>query len=276
MKKRLKTKSTQATPRNDISSRILPVSDVPVYIKMLAYGRSGTGKTHLLGTAPGPTLILDIKEDGTTTVRKQPGVHKLEVRTWADIEEVYWYLKEGKHEFKTVAIDTLTSLQDLAIKQVVGDGRISQRGWGEVSGLMKTWIMNYRDLPMHVIFTAQDRLSAVTSAGEESEEVVFDEDGMILPDMGPYVIPSVAKVLNAAVGVIVNTFIREATKTVKLSGNKGTKTKRIVLYSLRVGPHARYTTKLRCDTSGTGVEVPSLIDDPTFDKILKLSLGGED
>jgi len=259
---------------HSIADRIQSVKDVPVYFKTLLYGRAGTGKTHFIGTAPKPVLVLDFREDGITTIRNTKDAFVLHMDNWDDFESIYWYLLEGDHPYKTVAIDTVTSLQDIAMKQVMGDRKsVSQRMWGEIAGLMKTWIMNYRDLPMHVIYTAQDRLSG---GGSDDDDEDYVSDGMLLPEMGPYVIPSVAKILNACVGVIGNTFIREVSKKVKTNkGNEKTKTE--VVYSMRIGPHARYATKIRCDGPEESQEpvVPRLLDNPSFDKVKNLALGGE-
>lgn len=262
-----KKKSPQELTKNSIEDRFVDVSEMPTHLKALFYGRSGTGKTHIAGTFPKPILLLDVKEIGTTTLRSQSGIKVLKVETWLDVEEVYWYLAgPGKGKFQTVVIDTVTQLQDLALKHVTGadGGTISRRAWGEAASLLKTWITFYRDLEMNVVFTAQDRMSA-------SDEV--EDEGAIDPEMGPYLMPSVAKILNAAVSVIGNTFIREREKKVKV-GDK-TKTKTVTEFCLRIGPHARYLTKLRRDPS-MGGEVPAVLANPAYSELLQLSIGGKE
>lgn len=273
VKKRSKTKSIKHTtdPFDETEGKIIPVADIPLNLKVLVYGRSGTGKTHFAGTAPTPVLVLDIKEKGTDTIRNREGVFVLPIETWQDFEEAFWYLdsNRGTEKFQggTIVIETVTQLQDLALEQVTGgtDGMISRRAWGEAAGLMKTWIMLYRDLPYNVIFVAQDRQT-------ESEEDLEDADGMILPEVGPYVMPSVAKALNAAVGTIGQTFIRERLQKVKSKENpEAIKTRRVVEYCMRTGPHARYLTKLRVDPD---VKIPDVLVDPSFNKLLELTKGG--
>ena len=253
---------------DSIESRFVDVGDVEDHLRMLIYGRSGTGKTHFLGTAPKPLLLLDVRDKGTKTIKYSPDVKVLAVRQWSDLEDVYWYLEgPGKGKFATVAIDTLSQLQDMAIKSVRGndDGMISRRVWGETSSLMKTWLMLYRDLEMNVLYTAQDRADSVDDV---------DEDGAILPEIGPYLMPSTAKIINAAVDVIGNTFIRERDEKVKLKNGK-TRTKTVTEFCMRLGPHARYTTKMRRDSSLGGEGVPSIVVNPTIAEILKISLGGK-
>lgn len=251
----------------DIANRIVPVGEIPDYKSIVVYGRSGTGKTTFIGTAPKPLLILDIRDKGTISIRNRPETYVLPVTRWEDFEQVYWYLVgKGAGRFATIGIDTVTQLQDMAVRYVVGsdEGPISRRAWGEVASLMKTWIINYRDLEgVHKIFTAQDRIS-------ETDE--FEEEGTILPEVGPYVMPSVAKTLTAAVDIVGQTFIREREKKIKLKKG-GEKTRVITEYCMRIGPHARYLTKLRRDPIGAEEEVPSVLVNPTFEDLVNLSSG---
>lgn len=264
------TSKTESPPVSSLESRIVPVGEMSEWLSIAVYGRSGTGKTTFAGTAPKPLLILDVNDRGTISVKGQPETYVLSIEKWEDFEEAYWYLKSGNHDFQSVAIDTLTQLQDLAIRQVVGqdsaDMVISRRAWGAVSALMKTWILNFRDLPLCKIFICQDRLIA----GDDEDDA---DPEMIAPEVGPALSPSVARTLNAAVDVIGQTFIRERLTTVKTKKG-GEKSKVVVEYCMRIGPHARYLTKIRRAKPGT--KLPPVVVDPTFDKILKLVRGEED
>ena len=134
---------------------------------------------------------------------------------------------------------------------------MSQRLWGVVSGLMKIWLLNYRDLvdkSINVIFLAHDR----TNKGEGNED-----DDTIDPQVGARLMPSVSGFLNGAVKAIGNTFVREVFLEDK---------SRKVEYCMRIGPHAYYTTKLR---NPMGTDCPESIVDPTFDKLMSLMIQGE-
>ncbi len=269
--KRLISK-TESPPVSSLESRIVPVGKMSDYwLSIAVYGRSGTGKTTFAGTAPKPLLILDVNDRGTISVKGQPETYVLSIEKWEDFEEAYWYLKSGNHNFQSVVIDTLTQLQDLAIRQVVGnessDTVISRRAWGTVSALMKTWVLNFRDLPLCKIFICQDRIT--TTSDDENDT----DPEMIAPEVGPALSPSVARTLNAAVDVIGQTFIRERLTTVKTKKG-GEKPKVVVEYCMRIGPHARYLTKIRRAKPGT--KLPPIVGDPTFDKILKLVKGEGD
>ena len=261
-KKVLKT-SRQAS---SIEDRIIDVEESVGGQTALFYGRSGTGKTALSATYPHPLLVLDIKERGTETIRKVPGVKIFRVDKWEDFEEVYWYLKDGKHSFKSVSLDQITTLQDLAMVKVKEDNGqseanpMSQRSWGRVSGLLKTWLLNFRDLRdegLNIVFLAHDK-----STVQEGE----DQEDQLDPNIGARIMPSVSSFLNGAVDVIGNTFIKET-----MTGPKGQRV-REVKYGLRVGPHAYYSTKLRVPM-GSGQTVPDIILNPTYEKLQKISRG---
>ncbi len=181
-----------------------------VHRSFVFYGRSGTGKTTVAGTFPGKKLLLDIKDVGDDSLAGIEDLDVMDVKTWDDFELAYWFIKKHPKKYGTLIMDTMSQLQQLAIRKVLEDknkdadragdwGVMTKREWGDVAALMKTWIINLRDLPMQVVFIAQDR---VFNVGEEDEAQGLD------PEVGPGLSPSIAKCLNAAVHVIGNTFIR--------------------------------------------------------------------
>src|SRR5690606_23971866 len=119
------------------SGRIVPIGEASEWVSMVVYGRSGTGKTTFIGTLPKPLLVLDINDRGTIPLKAQPDTYVMEVTSWDEIEEVYWYLQNGNHPFKSVALDTVTQLQDLAIAKISGDDRSEERRVGNERGLRR-------------------------------------------------------------------------------------------------------------------------------------------
>lgn len=247
-----------------------PVENMGLVITALFYGRSGTGKTTLAGTFPKPLLILDIGERGTDSLAGQPGIKVIQVKDWSMLEEIYWELKDGDHEFKSVVIDAVHSMQGLALveaKELSGkkkSDQTSQRDFGQASGLINTWCFNFRDLQddgIHVVFLSHDKVQEVDTE---------DDDDMILPEVGPRLMPSVASALTGAVKVVGNTYIKEViTKPKKL----GEKTHREVQYCLRIGPHGYYNTKIRRPKS---IAIPEFIVDPTYDRLVNVIQGKGD
>lgn len=258
IKKSAKTSATKSS----ILERIAPVSEAEKILTALVYGRPGSGKTVFACTWPKPLLLIDIKEQGSASVSHVSGVDLAPVEQWSEIEELYWMLESGS-KYKSVVLDQVSQMQDVLMQSVCRENNIDPTGlmprriWGEVSGGLKTWINNFRDLKsrgIHVCMLAHDR----KSEGEESE------DNQIDPTIGPRVMPSVSSHMGGAVDVIGNTFIRE-----RFIGDKKDR-KRLVEYAMRLGPHASYMTKVRKPSES---ETADIIVNATFDKIMAMSRG---
>lgn len=237
------------------------------------YGPSGTGKTTLAGDFPKPLLLLDFNDRGTDSISDIEGIEVASIETWEDLEEWFTYLLENPDEFKSVAFDTVTEMQSLCVKTVLkkkkkdssraGDwGTMSQREWGDVSAKMKQTIIEWRDLPLEVVFIAQQRAFNVGDDTDDSEQ-------MIIPEVGPRLSPSVKDALNAAVDVIGSTFIRLRVIKKKLEGGK-TKEIEKKEYCLRIGPNPVYISKIRKPKS---VELPGFLVDPSYDEIQSIIKG---
>lgn len=240
------------------------------------YGRSGTGKTTLAGSFPKPMLLLDVKDEGTDSIADLKGIKVFDVLSFEDFELAYYHLQKYPKRYKTIVIDTVSQVQQLAIRELMdnkktmkgrsaGDwGSMKKRDWGDVSSLLKEWVINYRDLSqlgMEIVFVAQDR--AFNFDEEETED-----ESSVIPEIGPALMPSVAKVLNAAVQMIGNTYIRERFIKKEVAG----KIKRVskLEYCLLVGPDPIRLTKIRKPRS---IEPPKLIVDPNYEDIISVIKG---
>lgn len=207
-------------------------------------------------------MVIDCNERGSLSIRNFPA-QVFKVETWTDIDLAYWLLHTGNHEFETVVIDTVTSLAQLCMKFVLGDEASrdptkdpdmpGKRDWGKLGELMRTVILNFRNLPMHVVFLAQER------RGFTDDE---DDDA---PEVFPEVSPSIRQTLTAAVDVIGRVYVKEV--VVKKKGANG-KVKKSTepQYSMLIGPSERYVTK---DRSESGLP-KSLILGPDQDNLSKL------
>jgi hypothetical protein len=233
-----------------IKKRIVPVADAEPYLNMLVYGPNKKGKTRFAATAP-KLLIADIDEKGTKSIRHSSAA-VFHARAWEDIVYLYWFLKGGKHDYESFAVDTLTGLQDMCMKHVLKEAEdrdpnrdpalASMREWGKVGLLIKPLLLNLRNLPMHTIFIAQERI-----IGE-------DEDDMHVPDLSP----SVRVRAMASVDVIGRIY-QGQTRTVDKKRKKEVKTWET---RMLVGPHEEYITG---DRSGN---LPRIVRQPTIEKVL--------
>ena len=226
------------------------------HLKLLAYGNNGRGKTRLGASAPKP-LLIDCNEKGTLGIRAFEGVEVAKVEEWSDIDLFYWYLKGTNHSHETVVIDTVTSLAALCMRFVLGDEASrdptkdptmpGRREWGKVGELMRTVILNYRNLPMHVVFLCQERRGFT------------EEDDDEAPEIFPEVSPSVRSTLTASVDIIGRMYVREVVRKDKEKGEK----QHGVEYRMHIGPHERFLTKDRSESGLPGtLRIGSSLDDP--------------
>lgn len=147
------------------------------FAKVLLFSPPGNGKTYFLGTAQAdertyPMLLLDF-EGGHETLAGLD-IDVVEVRGWDDYNEVYEVLESGKHweldgsslkegeTYKSLAIDSISETHVwvlLSILDEKGDTRkepdlIQLDDYGVATTQMRRLMREFRDLPMHVFYTA--------------------------------------------------------------------------------------------------------------------------
>lgn len=148
-----------------IARKITPAGEYDEYVKALVYGPNNAGKTRFGATAP-RALILDI-DRGTRSARGS-GARAVLIDTWEEFADAYWLLRSGKHKYESVVVDGATSLQSLCMEFVLAEkerrdptverGQPDKRNYGRTARLMTGMLIAYRNLPMHVVFTAKDRI----------------------------------------------------------------------------------------------------------------------
>jgi len=251
--------------RSRVERRIHKASDLPLNLAVVVYARPKVGKTRFCASAP-DCLIIDCDEKGTDSTRDDLDPSVIRIETWSEINEVYWYLQSGDHSYKSVAIDTVSGLQTLAMNFVLGDEHArdasrdpdmpSRQIWQKVGQLMKTQITNFRNLPMNVVFTAHTRTRNV-GEDEDDEQVIT----------GPNISPSVASHLLGAVGLIGYMMKREVVVRSR-KGGKETRRKATRVRML-IGPSERFETGVRY----TALKDFEHIDNPDFQELLELIAG---
>ncbi len=135
----------------------------PRRLTMLVHGDSGTGKSWLLDTAPGPRLLLDAEHryqytpsnkivwDPHTAVPDlgPDDTAVVLVRSFNDIELAYNVLASGDHPFKSVLIDSLTEAQQRLMDNVAGIHQPDLQDWGEIARKLSHEIRRFKDLRTH-------------------------------------------------------------------------------------------------------------------------------
>lgn len=253
-------------------------------IKLLLYGRSGTGKTTLWSTFPGQILAM-IRSGGKrpgelrsiNTVANRKRIKTVNINDPTEVDDLCNH-QENTGNFSTLVLDHASGLQDLVLQTILGIdempvqkswGLATQQQYGICTAQCKEHFRRLLDLKCNVVIVAQERGFNDNDEGSD----------LILPYVGAALTPSLAGWLNPACDYIGNTFLRQKTKVVESKIGTGPNAKTMkttqkidgVDYCLRVGPNSVFTTKFRVPR---GVELPDAIVDPDYQKIIKLIQGG--
>jgi hypothetical protein len=286
VKKQVRRGGQNAPSLPGVLDRIVPMGfDDDDGIKVLVYGRSGTGKTSLWATFPGPILSIicsggdkpgELRSVDTPANREK--IHKVVLSHSNEMSTLAQYMAHPEASgFKTVVIDHLSALQDKMLAELLGIEKVpeqkswglaSQQTWGQLAAAIKEYMRAFLSLPINVVMVAQER---VFSAKEGSE--TYAED-VIKPFVGPNLSPMTAQWLCPAVDNIVQTFIRQRTTVTKMQVGKNQvdrieAVKGQVDYCLRIGPHEAFWTKVR----SPGRNLPPEIIDPDYDKLSEIIRG---
>lgn len=266
-----KSKATEAP-----KLKVTPIGDIETNRSFVIYGRSGSGKTTLASTFPKPMLYVNIRDNGTDSISDVKGIDVYEVEDVDDVEELRLFLMKDKGKtYKTLVIDTMSQLQEVYVEQVTNSkdkksnkrpgewGSMTKQDWGQVASEMKALVIELRDLPMEVVFIAQDR----TFNMDDDPEGGGSE---LMPEIGPRLMPSVAGVMNAAVHVVGCTFVRRKVVVTKSDKSNKKLRKESMVYCLRVGPNPVFVTKVRKPRK---VTAPDFIENPTYDDIVDVIEG---
>lgn len=133
---------------------VKPTDTVQEALKMVVYGDSGVGKTVFGSTAPKPLYISC--EAGLLSIADKD-IDVVEINDWPDLVAVFDLLKSGKHQYKSVVLDSLTELQKKHQDYLLSKGgqqRLTMQGWGDNILAMRKVCRAFRDLNMNIILIA--------------------------------------------------------------------------------------------------------------------------
>ncbi len=240
-------KKKRSKDYNKFKSKIAPVKSIKRPLRIGVYGKPGVGKTTFCASGP-KVLLVDMDEEGTLSV-KDRNIDVTYVKTFEEIDLLYWFLKKGDHSYGTVALDTVTSLQRIGLSFVLKEAAEldltkdpqmpDRRDYGKLTVALTDVLLNFRNLPMNLILTAHER-----SSSEEEGEL----------DIYPDLTPRIRSVYEGCVDIIGRLYTRE------IENDEG---KRKVVRRMLVGPHERYISKSRSSALG------AILKNPTFPAIAK-------
>lgn len=81
-----------------------------------------------------------------------------EINSLQDLKDLYNFLKNEKHGFETCIIDSITELNDIIKTEIETKNKrnMQLQDWGILQKEIKDILRKFRDLPMHIIFLAQE------------------------------------------------------------------------------------------------------------------------
>lgn len=135
-------------------------------LTLMLHGFSGTGKSTLAASGPGPVLILDAESgadyltddeikywnptndappeaDGTWNFCVVP------VLDYETVVRAYEWLASGEHPFLSVVLDSVSEIQQRCVDSISGANQMRTQDWGELLRTVAGQIRKFRDLKSH-------------------------------------------------------------------------------------------------------------------------------
>jgi hypothetical protein len=122
-------------------------------VKAIVYGKAGIGKTVLCATAPAPIILS--AERGLLSLRSLHVAYS-EIRSLADLQGARQYFGGvNGNAFQTICLDSVTEIAETVLTFELKRKNDPRQAYGEMANQVLEEFRMFRDLPKHVVFTAQ-------------------------------------------------------------------------------------------------------------------------
>jgi len=232
--------------------------------KFLIYSRNKKGKTTF-GISAGVEKTLVIDPEHGTDEMSSLNPHTWHIERWEQLDDVWNFLRFSEHQYEWVVVDGLTKLSNMALKYVMKlqedrsldriPGMVQQRDYGKSGELMKDLLNKFHNLPMGVVFTAQER--QWESGDSEEDDDIEEVSSIFIPDL-PKAVRGAA---NALVDLIGRLYV------VRVEGDDNTTVSERRLW---IGESLKYDTGYRSD-----FVLPDMVRNPTVPRLVRLMRTGK-
>lgn len=152
-------------------------------VKMLVYGRAGTGKTTLCATSPSPIIIS--AEAGLLSLRNFKLPVAL-VKNIQDVRDVYqWCLTDAsKSNIKTICLDSISEITEQCLAANKAKSKDPRAAYGDMATETIELVKQFRDLSgFHVLVTAKETTvtDSVTNVARAAPTAPGQQVGPALP-----------------------------------------------------------------------------------------------
>lgn len=235
-------------------------------LSILAHGLSKTGKSTFAASSPKPMLYLDV--EGGTRFLNLNAVHwdpltqappecdgtwdtaVVNVRDYAVMPKAFQWLDSGQHCFQSVAIDSISELQQQLVDKISNRQQMQLQNWGEVFREFIGLMRDFHTLTMHPTKPLQSVVFISMSKA--------DEDGTYHPlaqGQSKNYLPYIVDVLGAT--------------TIESGIDHSTGTP-ITTHKFTTGPTLKYATGER-----VGGRIPPVLENATVPLLLDYVFGVE-
>lgn len=144
-------------------------------ITALYYGEPGSGKTHLISTAPKPYAVISERQPNTLLCTGKDIPYVI-AETWEDVQLVTEEIVMGTRatNAETIALDSVTDLSPLVVDYVLrtqGKKKMDIACWGLATDYLRSLIWRYThqiNKTKHVIATARATIEKDDISGQIS------------------------------------------------------------------------------------------------------------
>lgn len=224
------------------------------------WGKSGSGKTHFIGTLPKPLLYIQVGDDGSNTIAGVDGVKAIRANTIDRLKKIGEELKNDS-KYASVAVDTFSMITNVWIdaNAVQKKRKMTMQMWGDLKVETEELIKIFHQV-------AENHVVALSC--HEVNDTIEGMDDEVIPDFGPSTTKGSRIYLQGMANFAIHFTKIQKTVTDKATGEE----KDVVKYAVHLGANPYYWTKLQIDSS---IKVPGVMINPSYQKIVNLIEGGK-